>query len=138
MRDLWADPKQMESQNELYIEEKKELRQYWFSLDSKKSWWAEAMWRYCYLRNVQDPLADAQTPYVGSIHHVKGRLIHLEHKSNSFQVHQKTKGASFRQKIPPGKFIGYALHAERYWTNDLLMMDTQDPKTIPPRRETKN
>ena len=29
----------------------------------QESWWAEAMGSCCYLRNVQDPAADGQTPY---------------------------------------------------------------------------
>ena len=38
MRDLRrSDPKHTELQSELYDEWKKELRQYWFSLDCKKA-----------------------------------------------------------------------------------------------------
>ena len=41
----------------------------------RDSWWAEAMEYCCYLRNVQDPQADGQTP-----HHLVGRSFFLEQK----------------------------------------------------------
>ena len=44
------------------IAERAVRRQYWFSLDYKKADGAEAMECYCILRNVQDLLADCQTP----------------------------------------------------------------------------
>ena len=56
------DQKQTELQNELYDEKKKEHQPYYCSLDRMK-WWSESMECYCYLRHVQDLLADGKTPY---------------------------------------------------------------------------
>ena len=63
MRDLHrTDPKQVELQNEPYDERMKALRWYWFSLDFKKDGGRKRWSVICYLRNVQDLLADGQTP----------------------------------------------------------------------------
>ena len=82
MRDLLhTDPKLMELQNELYDEWKKALRQYWFSLDfnkagGQKQWSVIAISEMCrtYTHVARRHAND------GSIHHLMGRLLHLEQK----------------------------------------------------------
>ena len=47
----------------------------------QENWWAETMECHCYLRNVQDHWQMARDLVnVGSIHHLKGRIFHLEQK----------------------------------------------------------
>ena len=111
---------------------KKVLRQYQFSLDCKK---AGGRSHGVFLLSPKyagpfKPTADVMN--VGSIHHFKGRLFHMEHKYNPIQHHQMTKVEciSSSQK----SFLGYSwdTNAGGSWTVDLFMVDTQDVKTVPP------
>ena len=135
MRDLRrADPKHTELQSELYDQWKKELRQYWFSLDCKKvggqkPWSVTAISKMCktYWQ------MDRRLLHFGSIHHWMGRLFHLEQKSNSFQHHQKeVECISSAQK----SFLENSLHTP--WTRRevglviFLIADTAHLQTNPP------
>ena len=76
----------------------------------QESWWASGMECYCCLPNVQDHLADSQTPYF--------------RRFNSPLV--GPIGSMW------GIFIGYAVNAEGSWTGNLLIVDRADLKTLPP------
>ena len=79
-------------------------------LDDK--WWSDSMECYCYLRNVQDLLADGKTPHERRFgESFKGPIIPfgalVEYLQNSERenaiIHQ------FGKKVLPGIFLGYAL-----------------------------
>ena len=58
----------------------------------QESWRAEVNQRHCYLRTVQDVLADGRR-FIndGSIHLSMGRTFHLEQKISSVPTHRETK-----------------------------------------------
>ena len=117
-RDLHrTDQKHKELQNELHDEWKKDLRQCWFSLDCKKAggqkpWSVTVIYETCMTyKQVARHLMN-----VGWIHHLMGRLVYLEQKSNSFQYHQRTKVECIcsAQK----SFLEYSL--DTLWTREKL------------------
>ena len=69
--------KTWDCRSELYNKSKNALRQRCFSLDFKKACGQKPWSCSCYLRNVQDLLADGQTLYerLGSIHQLYGPII---------------------------------------------------------------
>ena len=85
---------------------------------------------YCYLRNVQDLLADGKTPYERRYEEpYKGPIIpfgamvayHLISARNQSRLHQ------FGKKVLPGIFLGCVLIAEgRIWKGDILIADLED------------
>ena len=99
----------------------------------QENWWAEAMECHCYLRNVQDPLADVQRPCERRFHSpFEGPNIRFgaEVKCLSNIVKRPRSRASVGHQSPFLEyFIGYAL---RSWTGDLLILDTEDLQPIPP------
>ena len=79
-------------------------------LDEK--WWAESMECFCYLRNVEDLLADGKTPYEWRFGEpYKGPVVPfgaiVEHHPISSR-HQ-SRLHQFGKKVLPGIFLGYAL-----------------------------
>ena len=81
-------------------------------------WWSDSMECNCYLRNVQDLVADGKTPCEGRLGEpFKGPMIPfgpiVEHHPTSpkdqARIHQ------FDKKVLPGIFLGYELIAERIW-----------------------
>ena len=83
-------------------------------LDDK--WWADSVECCCYLRNVQDLLADGKTPYEGRLGEPFegptipfGSLVeyHPLTAKDQSRIHQ------FGKKVLPGLFLGYALYAGR-------------------------
>ena len=81
---------------------KKALRQYWFSLDFRK--------------------AGGQKPCS-----VVGGEVKF------YPISSKDQGRvhPFGTKVFPGKFMGYVLNAGGSSTGDLLMVNTEDPNTMP-------
>ena len=84
---------------------------------------------YCYLRYVQDLLADGNTLSKRKEHwkgHLKDRscrfvlLFHPISSNDTARLHQ------FVSKVLPEIFTGYALNAGRSWTVDLLAVDAED------------
>ena len=57
------DPRQMALLKEPCEEWKKELKQHCYNQGLDEKWWAYSMECYCYLRNIQDFLADGETPH---------------------------------------------------------------------------
>ena len=94
-----TDPKLME----LYDEYKQELRQYWFSLDFKKAG-GEKQWRVTAISEMCQTYLQMARHFVnvGSIHHLIGRLSHLEQKEASLTDSQKIKVGCLRS------FLEYA------------------------------
>ena len=90
---------------------------------------ADSMECYCYLRNIQDLLSDAKTPYerrfgmpfdrpaipVGAM--VEYRPICAKDQS---RLHQ------FGTKVLPGIFLGYAVNEGRNWKGDIPVADTEE------------
>ena len=95
-------------------------------LDEK--WWADSMECCCHLRNIQDPLSDAETPHerrfgvpfngpvvpFGSM--VQYHPVSAEDLS---RLHE------FGPEVLPGTFFGYALHAGGIWKGDILVADIE-------------
>ena len=96
----------------------------------------------CYLRNVQDLLADGKTPHERRFgESFKGPIIpsgaQVEYLPNSkgdtARIHQ------FGKKVFPGFLKGYASIAGEIWTGDILIADIEeleklDASEIHPRR----
>ena len=84
---------------------------------------------YCYLRNVQDLMADGKTPYERRFgESFKGPVIpfgaQVEYLSNSES--DKARIHQFGKKVLPGFFFGYALIAGRIWKGDILNADIEE------------
>ena len=91
-------------------------------LDEK--WWAESMECFCYLRNVEDLLADGKTPYEWRFGEpYKGPVVpfgamveyHPISSRHQSRVHQ------FGKKVLPGTFLGYGKTAWEIWKGDILV-----------------
>ena len=87
----------------------------------QESCWAQAMECYCYFQNVQDLLADGQTPFARRFNSpLDGPIIPFGAEVKFFPISSKRgRVHQFGTKVLPGKFIAYALNAERSWTGDL-------------------
>ena len=92
-------------------------------------WWSGSMECYCFLRNVQDLLADGKTSYERrSGESVRwpimssGALIEYHPISPREQamIHQ------FGKNVLPGIFLGYELIAWWIWKGDVLIADLED------------
>ena len=88
---------------------------------------------HCYLRNVQDLLADAKTPYERRFGEpFKGPIIpfgamvdhHPSSPKDQSRIHQ------FGKKVPPGILLGYELIAGWIWKGDILVADLEDLETL--------
>ena len=81
---------------------------------SDEKWWSDSMECCCYLRNIQDLMADGKTPYERRFgESFKGPIIPfgamVEYLPNSER--DKARIHQFGKKVLPGIFIGYALTA---------------------------
>ena len=90
-------------------------------LDDK--WWSDSMECYCYLRNVQDLLADGKSPYERRFgESSKGPIIPfgalVEYLPNSER--DKARIHQFGKQVVTEIFPGYALIAEEIWKGDIL------------------
>ena len=84
---------------------------------------------YCYLQNVQDPLADGKTPYGRQFGKpFKGLKIpfgamvdcHPVSPRDQEKIHQ------FGKKVLPGIFLGCELITGGIWKGDILIADLED------------
>ena len=90
-------------------------------LDEK--WWADSVECYCYLRHVQDLLADGKTPkerrfgepFKGSIIPFGASVEHHIATRDQARLHQ------FGKKVLPGIFLGKALIEVGLWKGDILI-----------------
>ena len=100
---------------------------------------------YCYLRNVQDLLADGKTPHERRFGEpFQGPVIHFGVMVEYFPISAKKKKTSqgstnFCKKVLPGIFLGYAVIAGGIWKWDILVADIEgleniDASEIHPRR----
>ena len=93
-------------------------------LDEK--WWSDSMECYCYLRNVQDLLADGKTPCERRFgESFKGPLIPFGALLEYLPISERDKPRihQFGKKVSSGILIGYALIAGRIWKGDVLIAD---------------
>ena len=116
-------PRQIVLLKERYAESKKELLLQ-SGLDQK--WWAHSLECYCYLRNVQDFLADEKRPCErGFGQPFKGSVIPfgsmVEH--HPISAEGQSKAQQCVKKVLPGKILGYA---GRIWTGDILVADIEE------------
>ena len=74
---------------------------------------------YCYLRNVQDLLADGKTPYERRFGEPKKGPHPISTKDQS-RLHQ------FGKKVLPGIFLRYALVAGTIWKGYILVADIEE------------
>ena len=106
------------------------------------TWWSDPLECFCYLRNVQDLLADGKTPYERRVGESFKRPINpfgalVEYLPNSEK--DKARIHQFGKKVLPGIFLGYALIAGGIWKGDILIADIKeleklDASEIYPRR----
>ena len=92
-------------------------------------WWSDSMECFCYLRNVQDLLADGKTPDERRFGEpFKGPMIpfgvmvecHPISPKDQARIHQLGK------KVLPGIFLGYELIEGRIWKGDILIADLEE------------
>ena len=97
--------------------------------DLDKKWWADSLECYCFLRDVEDLLADGKTRYQRRFGEpftcpviFFGAMVEYYPISSRGQsrLHQ------FGKKVLPGIFLGYALIAERIWKGDVLVADIEE------------
>ena len=96
-------------------------------LDEK--WWADPMVCYCYLRVLQDLLADGKTPYdrrFGGL--LKGPVIPCGAMVEYYPISSRHKSRlhQFGKEVLPGIFLGYELIAGGFWKGDILIADLED------------
>ena len=98
---------------------------------------------YCYLRNVQDLLADGKTRYERRFgDFFKDQLFHLVRWWNISQTprERQSEQSSIRKgSITRNSFIGYALIARGIWKGDILITEIEeleqlDASEMSPRR----
>ena len=97
-------------------------------LDEK--WWADSMECYCYLRNIQDLLADGKRPYerrLGTPFNGRpvipcGAMVeyHPISAKELSRLHQ------FGPNVLPGIFLGYVLSAGGIWKGDIMIADIEE------------
>ena len=108
----------------------------------EEKWWADSMECFCYLRNVQDLLADGKAlyqrrfgePFNGPVIPFGTMVEYLPNSSGDpSRLHQ------FGKKVLPGIFLQYALIVGRIWKGDTLVAyieesENLDTSEIHPRR----
>ena len=96
-------------------------------LDEK--WWADSVECYCYLRNVQDVLADGKTPYESRFGEpFKGPVMPFGFMVEYHPISAKDQ-SRFHQivkKVLPGIFLGFALVAVRSQKGYILVADIEE------------
>ena len=93
-------------------------------LDEK--WWADSMKCYCYLRNVQDLLADGKTPYERRFgESFEGPIIPFGSLVEYYPTSAKDQSRihQFGKKVLSGLFLGYALCAGGIWKGNVPVAD---------------
>ena len=89
--------------------------------------WADSMECYCCLRDVQDILSDGKNTVWTAI----WRTFQWTDQKHNIEYHQistkyQARLHQFGKKVFPGIFMGYALHAGRSWTGDILAADVDE------------
>ena len=82
----------------------------------------------CYLRNIQDLLADGKTPYERRFAEpFKGPIIPFGAMVECHPISAKDQSRlyQFGKKVLPGVFRGYALIAGGIWKGDILVADLE-------------
>ena len=96
-------------------------------LDEK--WRSNSMECKCYLRNVQDLLADGKTPYERRFgESFKGPIIPFGALVEYLPVSERDKARihQFGKKVLPGIFPGYTLIVRGIWKGDILIADIEE------------
>ena len=94
---------------------------------------ADSMECYCYLRNVQDLLADGRTPHERRFGEpFKSPIIPLGAlvECHPISTRDQMRLHEFGKKVLPGIFVGYALIPERFWNGDILIADLEELKNM--------
>ena len=100
-------------------------------LDEK--WWADSMECHCYLRNVQDLLADGNTPYERRFGEpFKGPVIPFGAMVENYPIsgRDQARHHQFGKKVLPGIFLGYALIAGGIGKGDILIADIDELENL--------
>ena len=103
---------------------------------------ADSMECYCYLRNVQDLVADGKTPCERRFAQpFKGPIIPFGAmvEYHPISVRDQSRVHQFGKKVLLGIILGYELIASGIWKGDILIADLEDlekmdPSEIYPRR----
>ena len=96
-------------------------------LDEK--WWTDSMECYCFLRNIQDLLADGKTPYERRFGMpFDGPVIPFGAMVEYHPISAKDQSRlhQFGANVLPGKNLGYALHAGGIWQGDIMVADIEE------------
>ena len=84
---------------------------------------------YCYLRNVQDLLADGKTPYERRFGEpLKGPIVPFGAlvEYHPISPRDQARAHQFGKKVYRGIFLGYELIAGGIWKGDILIADLED------------
>ena len=84
------------------------------------------MERYCYLRNVQDLLAEGKTPYERRFGEPSKELMipfGAMVECHPISVRDQSRLQQFGKKVLPGIFLGCELVAAGIWNGDILTAD---------------
>ena len=98
-----------------------------------KSWWADSMECYTYLRNVTDLLSDGKTPYERRFGQLfEGPIIPFGSlvKYHPITAKDQSRIHQFGKKVLLGLFLGYALYAGGIWKGDVLIADLEELETM--------
>ena len=91
--------------------------------------WADSLECHCYLRNVEDLLADGKTPYERRFgEFFKGPIIPFGAMVEYFPISARDRPRiqQFGEKVLPGIFLGYALISGGIWEGNILIADIED------------
>ena len=94
------------------------------SLD--ENWWADSLECYASLRNIRDLLSDGKTPYERRFGEpFQGPIIPFGSLVECHPLFAKDQSRihHFGKKVSLGLFLGYAMHAEKFWKGDMLVAD---------------
>ena len=98
-----------------------------------ENWWADSMECYCYLRNIQDLLADGKTPCERRFGELfKGPVIPFGAlvDYHPFSTKDQSRFHQFGKKVLPGTFLGYAWVAVETRKGDILVADIEELENL--------
>ena len=94
-----------------------------------ENWWAYSVECYCYLRNVQDLLADGKTPYETRFEEpLKGPIIPFGAmvEYHPISARDQSRLHQFGKQVLLWIFLGYELIAGRIWKVNFLIAELED------------
>ena len=94
-----------------------------------EKWWTDSMECCCFLRNVQDFLADKKTPHERRFGQpFKGSVIPFGAMVVYHPISSKYQSRlhHFGKKVLAGRFLGYALVAGRIWKGACMVGDIEE------------